>query len=173
MVHSQLRLLIVPLHLDVAPTAPCSGDTPPFTTSLLHLVATGKGSPPQGPIILITGAGRWWCAWSQLVAVRSEQRWVASGRDPFFCSQRAQDATSFRDVRARLAACPQHPAQVPLEPSHWGSLTQIICSEASASRTVPQPVHASVTRHKQVFLSGFQAVGSDRQKTNPKQPYLR
>lgn len=120
-------------------------------------------SPPVRVIVCLGTA----CGW--------EERAEADGKRqrPIFSSRRAQDATSFRDVRARLAACPQHPARATLQPFRWGSLTRTMCSEASASRTVPQPVHASVTQRQQAFLPGFQAMGSNNQKANPKQPHLR
>lgn len=84
------------------------------------------------PIVFIAGCWRW-RAKSQLVAVRSKQRQAASAR-PVFCLQQAQDAASFRDVRAGLAAGRLAPSVPPGRPRRGPAFPLGLLTKPSAAR---------------------------------------
>lgn len=133
----------------------------------------GSSRPPRRALLggdggaptLAAGRGRR-RAEGQAGAVRSEQR---EGVTPgtVLCSRQAQDAASFRDVRAGLGRPPGtqrghnpgQPGRAPALPPERGLSARATCSEASAS--------GSVLQRGQALLPRFQATDSKKQRKKP------
>lgn len=121
------------------------------------------------PIVSIAGCWRW-RAKSQLVAVRSKQRQAASAR-PVLCLQQAQDAASFRDVRAGLAAGRLAPGVPdPVQPSRRDCSPNHLQRGFSFGKWAT--ARACVRRVAQTGVSTLFSGYRFKQTKKPKQPYL-